>query len=224
MTELKQALPGASNNVNGRGSVAPGAPANQTAQRVPNGHRIRDCRNLCKEIETLLKNSHLREFLSNWAKNNYDRSRGSAEPLKIREEPPRLTINIIFEGNEINSVTFSATKKTKLSVTYSKRLWEVSEDDITFTEEDADGLLLPHNDALVFSLKVLDFKIKRVLVDPGSSANVIQWRVLELASLTGSITLLTKLLTGFNLASVTTGGGGDLATHECRRGHEDYLI
>ncbi|XP_070050199.1 uncharacterized protein [Nicotiana tomentosiformis] len=103
-------------------------------------------------------------------------------------------------------MTFSATKKAKLSVTYSKRLREVTEDDITFTEEDADGLLLPHNDALVISLNVLDFKIKRVLVDPGCSANIIQWKLLEQAKLTGSIIPATKLLVGFNLASVITQG------------------
>ncbi|XP_070058086.1 uncharacterized protein [Nicotiana tomentosiformis] len=99
-------------------------------------------------------------------------------------------------------VTFTATKKT--SVTHSKRLREVAEDDITFTEKDANGLLLSHNDALVISLNALNFKIKRVLVDPGSSANIIQWRVLEQAKLTGSIISATKLIVGFNLASVTT--------------------
>ncbi|XP_019256301.1 PREDICTED: uncharacterized protein LOC109234690 [Nicotiana attenuata] len=111
---------------------------------------------------------------------------------------------MIFGGNEINGVTFSTAKKTKVLVTHSKRLWEVVEDDITFMEEDADGLLLPHNDTLIISLNVLDFKIKRVLVDPGSLANMIQWRVLEQAKLIGSITLTIKLLAGFNLASVTT--------------------
>ncbi|XP_070047524.1 uncharacterized protein [Nicotiana tomentosiformis] len=94
----------------------------------------------------------------------------------------------------------------KVSVTHSKRLLEVTEDDITFTEEDADGLLLPHNNALVISLNVLDFKIKRVLVDLGSSANIIQWKVLEQSKLTGSIIPATKLLTGFNLVRVTTRG------------------
>ncbi|XP_070057500.1 uncharacterized protein [Nicotiana tomentosiformis] len=113
---------------------------------------------------------------------------------------------MIFGRNEINGVTFSAAIKTKVSVTHNKRLWEVAEDDISFAEEDADGLLLPHNDALVISLNVLDFKIKRVLVDPGSSASIIQWRVLEQAKLTGSIIPAIKLLAGFNLASVTTWG------------------
>ncbi|XP_016443009.1 uncharacterized protein LOC107768397 [Nicotiana tabacum] len=94
----------------------------------------------------------------------------------------------------------------KVSVTPSKKLREVTEDDITFTEKDADGLMLPYNDALAISLNVVDFKIKRVLVDLGSSANIIQWRVLEQAKLTESIISSTKLFAGFNLASVTTQG------------------
>ncbi|XP_070034194.1 uncharacterized protein [Nicotiana tomentosiformis] len=94
----------------------------------------------------------------------------------------------------------------KVSVTHSEKFREVAEDDITFTEEDADGLLLPHNDAIVISLNVLDFKIKCVLVDPGSSANIIQLSELEQAKLTGNIIPATKLLVGFNLASVITRG------------------
>nr|XP_016434965.1 PREDICTED: uncharacterized protein LOC107761271 [Nicotiana tabacum] len=93
-----------------------------------------------------------------------------------------------------------------VSVTHSKRLREVAKNDITFTEEDAYGLLLPRNDTLVISLNVLDFRIKCVLVDPRSSDNIIQWRVLEQAKLIGSIISATKLLAGFNLASVTTRG------------------
>ncbi|XP_016466990.2 uncharacterized protein LOC107789645 [Nicotiana tabacum] len=170
------------------------------------GHQTGDCRHLHEEVATLLKNGHLREFLSDRAKNNYGRSHDNMEPSKVGEDPPRLTINMIFGGNEINGVIFSATKKTKVSVTHSKRLREVTEDDITFTEEDADGLLLPHNDALVISLNVLDFKIKHVLVDPGSLANIIQWRVFEQSNLTGSIIPAMKLLVGLNLASATTRG------------------
>ncbi|XP_070047321.1 uncharacterized protein [Nicotiana tomentosiformis] len=171
-----------------------------------NGHRTGDCRYLREEVATLLKNDHLREFLSDRANKNYGRSRDNTEPLNIGEDPPRLTINMIFGGYNINGVTFSAAKKTKVLVTHSKRLRKVIENDITFTEEDVIGLLLPHNDALVISLNVIDFKIKCVLVDPRSSANIIQWRVLEQAKLTGIIILTTKLLVGFNLASVTTRG------------------
>ncbi|XP_016481444.1 uncharacterized protein LOC107802451 [Nicotiana tabacum] len=170
------------------------------------GHRTRDCRHLCKGVETLLKNDHLREFLSDRSKNNYGRDWDNAEPSKIGEEPPRLTINMIFGGNEINDVTFSVAKKTQVSVTHNKRLQEVTKDNITFTEKETDGLLLPHNDAMVISLNVLDFKIKHVFVDPVSSAKIIHWRVLEQAKLIESIIPTIKLLTGFNLVSVTTRG------------------
>ncbi|XP_070005007.1 uncharacterized protein [Nicotiana sylvestris] len=81
---------------------------------------------------------------------------------------------------------------------------EVAEDDISFIEEDANGLLLLHNDALVISLNVLDFKIKCVLVDLGSSTNIIQWRVSCQANQkhhSGH-----KAPSEFNLASVTTRG------------------
>ncbi|XP_009765855.1 uncharacterized protein [Nicotiana sylvestris] len=165
---------------------------------------IGDSQHLREEVETLLKNGHLREFLRDQAKNNYGRNHDNAESSKAGDDPSRLTINMISIGNKINGITFSAAKKTKVSVTHSKRLQEVTEDDITFMEEDTDRLLLSHNDALVISLNVLDFKIKRVLVDPGSSANIIQWRVFEQAKLTGSIIPAIKLLVGFNLASVTT--------------------
>ncbi|XP_070034999.1 uncharacterized protein [Nicotiana tomentosiformis] len=174
-------------------------------------HRTGDYRHLHKEVATLLKSGHLREFLSNRAKNKYARSRDNAEPSKIAEGLPQFTINIIFRGNEVNGVTFSAAKKTKISVTQNKRLREIAEDDIIFTEEEADILLLTHNDALVISLNVLDLTFKRVLVDLGSSANIIQWRVLERAKLTGILT--TKLLASFNLTSVTTRGEILLPTH-----------
>nr|XP_016481080.1 PREDICTED: uncharacterized protein LOC107802146 [Nicotiana tabacum] len=152
---------------------------------------IEDCRHLRKEVATLLKNGHHREFLSDRAKNEYGRSLDNAEPSKVVEGSPRMAININFRGNRVNCVTFSAAKKTKIL-------------------EDTNDLLLPPND-LVISLNVLDYKIKRVLVDLGSSANIIQLRVLEQAKLT--IIPAIKLLAGFNLTSVTTRGEILLPTH-----------
>nr|XP_016515407.1 PREDICTED: uncharacterized protein LOC107832109 [Nicotiana tabacum] len=161
---------------------------------------------ICTRDGDITENGHLREFLSEQAKNSYSHNRDNVEPSKVEEDPPRLTINMIFGGNEINGVTFSAVKKMKVSATHCKRLGEVTEDDITFMNEDADGLLLPHNDALVISLNVLDFKTKGVLVDPRSSTNIFQWRVMEQDKLTGSIILATKFLVGFYLENVTIRG------------------
>ncbi|XP_019258194.1 PREDICTED: uncharacterized protein LOC109236466 [Nicotiana attenuata] len=171
-----------------------------------NDYRTGDWRHLREEVVTLLKNGHLRDFLSDQAKNNYGRNHDNAEPSEVEEDPPRLTINMIFGGTRSTGLHFLWQKKKKVSVTHSKRLREVAECDITFTKEDDDGPLLLHNDALVIFLNVLYFKIKHVLVDPGSSAYIIQWKVFEQAKLTESIIPATKVLVGFNLASVTIWG------------------
>ncbi|XP_075088269.1 uncharacterized protein LOC142170289 [Nicotiana tabacum] len=154
---------------------------NDPSQRDPNlwseyhrtnNYQTGDYLHLREEVVTLMKKGHLREILSGWAKNNYGRNRGQHRALEDRRRP--FLINDDFHRNEINGITFSAAKKTKVLVTHSKRLREVAEDDIIFREEDTDELLLSHNDALVISLNALDFKIKRILVDLGSSTNIIQ--------------------------------------------------
>ena len=46
---------------------------------------------------------------------------------------------------------------------------------IGFLEEDARRLHHPHDDALVVSLRVGDYNMHRVLVDNGSSANILYY-------------------------------------------------
>nr|XP_009621277.1 uncharacterized protein LOC104112934 [Nicotiana tomentosiformis] len=145
-------------------------------------------------VATLLKNGHLREFLSDHAKNNYGRNRDNAESSKSAAGSPQMTINMLFGGDEVNEMTFLVAKKTKISVTHGKRIWEVSKDDITFKEEDANGLLLQDNDALEFGQH---HKIES----------------LDQAKLIGNIILATKLLAGINLTIVTTRGEVLLPTH-----------
>ncbi|XP_075101947.1 uncharacterized protein LOC142177366 [Nicotiana tabacum] len=78
-----------------------------------NGYRTGDCRHLHEEVAALMKNGHLRKFLSDRAKNNYGHNWDNAEPSKAEEGSPRLTINMIFRGNEINGVTFSERKRQR---------------------------------------------------------------------------------------------------------------
>ena len=44
---------------------------------------------------------------------------------------------------------------------------------IWFSDRDLDGVQLPHNDPLVFTLKLKNFLVQRVLVDPGSSSEIL---------------------------------------------------
>ncbi|XP_070057892.1 uncharacterized protein [Nicotiana tomentosiformis] len=129
------------------------------------GYKTTDCRLLQGEVEHFLKQGYLTDLFSEKGRQSY---------MKNRQEPPKppspkRTINVINGGDEVNGVTYTAAKKTsKVTVTHRKLVRHVlDEDNITFDDADTDGLLIPHNDALVISLLVHDTNVNRVLIDPG---------------------------------------------------------
>ncbi|XP_070005116.1 uncharacterized protein [Nicotiana sylvestris] len=69
---------------------------------------------------------------------------------------------------------------------------------------DADGVLTPHNDALVISLIVHDTNVKLVLIDPGSSVNIILLRVLCETQAEVKVIPKVHTLSGFDNSSVLT--------------------
>ena len=54
-----------------------------------------------------------------------------------------------------------------------KRLRKETMEEIIFTDRDLEGVQLPHSDALVVTMQIGDFEVKRILIDPGSSAEII---------------------------------------------------
>ena len=48
-----------------------------------------------------------------------------------------------------------------------------TEGSITFTEEDAREIQFSHNDTVVVSLNITDYEVRRILVDSGSSADIL---------------------------------------------------
>ncbi|XP_070015783.1 uncharacterized protein [Nicotiana sylvestris] len=163
-----------------------------------------DKRLLHGEVDQLLKQGYFTELFSERGKQSY---------MKNRQEPPKppspkRTVNVISGGKEINGVTYTvANKISKVTVTHGKRVRHVLEEEsITFNDADADGVLTPHNDALVISLLVHDAKVKRVLIDSGSSVNIILLRVLN--EMQGEDKLVPKAhtLSGFDNSSVVTKG------------------
>ena len=48
-----------------------------------------------------------------------------------------------------------------------------TDQDMSFNEADARGVKQPHNDSLVIMLNIEGFSTKRILVDNGSSADII---------------------------------------------------
>jgi hypothetical protein len=48
-----------------------------------------------------------------------------------------------------------------------------SVEQIVFTDQDLERVQLPHSDALVITLRIGEFHVKRILIDPGSSAEIM---------------------------------------------------
>ena len=78
---------------------------------------------------------------------------------------------------------------------------------IIFSLVDPTRILQPHHDALILSLKIGDFDMRCILVDLGSSTNLVQPSVISHMgrSLTG-LENPGRILFGFNGASTTSLG------------------
>lgn len=50
--------------------------------------------------------------------------------------------------------------------------------EISFREVDLEGMMYPHDDALVISLVIANFTTRRVLIDNGSSIDILFWDTL----------------------------------------------
>ncbi|XP_070004470.1 uncharacterized protein [Nicotiana sylvestris] len=123
------------------------------------------------------KAGHLTELFSEKGKEAYMKNR----QVPPKPTSPKRTVNVISGGEDINGVTYTASNEvSKVTITHGKRVRQVLEEEsITFDDAYADGVLSPHNYALVISLFVYDTNVKRVLIDPGSSVNIILLRVLR---------------------------------------------
>nr|XP_009795851.1 PREDICTED: uncharacterized protein LOC104242492 [Nicotiana sylvestris] len=99
------------------------------------------------------------------------------------------------------------TKLTKISAAIEGQVRDrVAEDTLAFSEEDLETLAEPHNDALVISFLLNNIQAKHVLVDPGSSANVIRSRVVEQLGLLVQIIPTSRVLHDFNMTDEVTKG------------------
>ena len=101
---------------------------------------------------------------------------------KIEESsrPPFGEIRVIIGGSSTGQS--SKSKKAYLKVVQSVQLSERSprsrttdEQAITFTDEDAERIHHLYDDAIVITLLIADYITRRVLVDNGSSADILYY-------------------------------------------------
>ncbi|XP_030924206.1 uncharacterized protein LOC115951026 [Quercus lobata] len=139
------------------------------------GHDTDECFDLKQQIENLIRQGKLKHFVGR------DRT---DEKLKGKMEessrPPLGEIRIIVGGNPMGQS--SKSKKTYLKVVQNVQLSGrpprtrlMDEPTISFTDEDAERIHHPHDDAIVITLLIVDYTTRRVLVDNGSSADILYY-------------------------------------------------
>nr|XP_016442633.1 PREDICTED: uncharacterized protein LOC107768042 [Nicotiana tabacum] len=82
----------------------------------------------------------------------------------------------------------------------------VPEYTLIFSKEDLETMMEPHNNALVISFLLSNTSVKRVLVDPGSTTNIIRSEVVEQLGLLNQVVPIPRILHGFNMIGEVTKG------------------
>ncbi|XP_033134308.1 uncharacterized protein LOC103849872 [Brassica rapa] len=156
--------------------------------------------------DELLQKGHLRELLSKKAKAHLSKEVSWKSKGDAPSSPPRQdrVIHVISGGSEVSGVSHAAAKKSTrnakhgLETAQPKRLL-LGTNEISFTAKGQEKILAPHHVALVVSLTIANCLVKRILVDNGSSSNIIFLTVYQDLGLEeNTLTRKVTPLIGFN--------------------------
>ncbi|GAU42470.1 hypothetical protein TSUD_100820 [Trifolium subterraneum] len=149
------------------------------------GHDTERCFRLRDLIEDLIRSGHLRKFLEDTAKGQV------ALPKQIpyqqkgegdggnKGEKHRVAVNTIsggfVGGGESNSARKRYVRRSRFEI------WSVGNStfphtpEISFNSEDGRDVIPHDDDPLVIQVQILNCDVKRVLIDSGSSADILYW-------------------------------------------------
>ncbi|RVW16903.1 hypothetical protein CK203_088636 [Vitis vinifera] len=151
------------------------------------GHTTETCRSLQYLVERLIKAGHLKQYLrSDTGGRDVSQHHNSEAPRA--PVAPKAVINYINGGP-------------------SDEEYDSRHGTIIFPPVDPTRTLQPHRDALILSLEIGDFDVRRILVDPGSSADLVQASVIgHMGHSLAGLENPGRILSGFNGSSTTSLG------------------
>ena len=153
------------------------------------GHRTDECIQLKREIEYPIWRGYLRHFISpenqpqNQAQNQALAQQPSPPPRQTttQHQQPLGEIHVISGGFAGGGGESSSARKAHLRSIRSAEIREIQavsklpwlDTSITFSDSDLEGCQHPHDDPLVVRAIMANKTVHRVLVDNGSSADII---------------------------------------------------
>ncbi|GFS38889.1 hypothetical protein Acr_00g0059990 [Actinidia rufa] len=139
------------------------------------GHNTEDCFQLKEQIADLIKRGYLRKYITDCPLPN------SPERRYGDNRPTAENIQTIHGGFGSGGCSTSSRKRHARSAFRSveEEVYNLSspcvgdQPPITFSNDDLRGVHLPHDDALVVSAVIANFNVQRILIDNGSSADIL---------------------------------------------------
>ncbi|KAK0579704.1 hypothetical protein LWI29_030124 [Acer saccharum] len=157
------------------------------------GHETSKCFQLRDHIESLIRDGHLKDFALKGDKHGgrQDSRQGNGQDRKSpRRNSPNAAINTILGGphtgrsnrermSEVREVMYEGRSMEVNSVQRNPKKGREGHDPITFTAEDSDGIDAKPNDAIVVGVRIAHRDVLRVMIDNGSSADILSARVYD---------------------------------------------
>ena len=159
-----------------------------------NGHETSKCFQLRDHIETLIREGHLKDIVlkkvdkTDGQKNS--RQDGRARKFSPKEAEDEGAINTIFGGPATGKSNRERTQEIREAME-ARRDLDVNSiepdpkrikegwDPIIFTEADSHGVDVKPNDALVIGARIGHREVHRILIDNGSSADILSAEVYD---------------------------------------------
>ena len=137
-----------------------------------NGHHLRNCLALVHQLDELVKNSFLKDYLQ---EPQDDQKLVAAGADQGHEVPIHGEVNTISGGFSRGGCTASQRKKYARGVMAEEVLQTnlIPDVDLTFTKADLQDVIPHDNDPVVISLVMAGRRVRRVLIDQGSSTDVM---------------------------------------------------
>ncbi|XP_020675416.1 uncharacterized protein LOC110094510 [Dendrobium catenatum] len=141
------------------------------------GHTTEACRKLKEEIERLIRQGYLRQFIQD------PPTREETRPAGGKDRQHRPPVNNRIAVGEIETIAGGPLLSDKVFLAVD----EIStpkkarvDHTITFDDSDLEGVKIPHQNSLVFNASIGDpcYNVKRILVDNGSSVDILFYSII----------------------------------------------